>query len=445
MADLQIIPKTTGELRPYSRNARTHSPKQIAEIAASIEAFGFNNPVLIDKNNGIVAGHGRVEAAKQLGIATVPTIRLEHLSEAQKRAYIIADNRLAERRAGIAKYFAIELQNLADFELDIDVSAITGFATPEIDVLIAEISTPSHRSQTRPTPCPTVTGPAVPASATSGRSAASPHLRRRDCPPETYERGWLAGKNAQMVFTDPPYNVHIDGHVSGLGKAKHRGFAMASGEMTEAEFTGFLSTVFAQPCRGFGRRRHSFRCDGLAPHRRGRWRRPVAPIPLSRTCASGPRPTAAWVRSTARSTRWSSSLRAAPRLISTTSNSAATAATARTFGATPAPTRSRPRRRSCHASDRQASRARCRCDPRAARHGRHCTVLDAFAGSGTTLVAAQDRPARLRHRARPALLRRRPPPAWRSPSRRVTRRDWPMHFAAVAARADCAATRGHRP
>ncbi|MBX9927116.1 MAG: ParB/Srx family N-terminal domain-containing protein [Hyphomicrobiaceae bacterium] len=92
MTSLTIEHRPPDALKPYGRNARTHSPKQISEIAASIKAFGFNNPVLVDKDDGIVAGHGRVEAAKQLGLATVPTIRLEHLSEAQKRAYILADN-----------------------------------------------------------------------------------------------------------------------------------------------------------------------------------------------------------------------------------------------------------------------------------------------------------------------------------------------------------------
>jgi ParB-like chromosome segregation protein Spo0J len=84
-------------LKPYSSNARTHSPKQIAEIASSIKAFGFNNPVLIDKAGTIIAGHGRVEAAKKLGLDGVPCLRLEHLSDAQKRAYILADNKLAEK------------------------------------------------------------------------------------------------------------------------------------------------------------------------------------------------------------------------------------------------------------------------------------------------------------------------------------------------------------
>ncbi|MBA4174913.1 MAG: DNA methylase N-4, partial [Hyphomicrobium sp.] len=135
---LTIEHRPPGDLKPYALNARTHSPKQIAEIAASIRAFGFNNPVLIDKDGGIVAGHGRVEAAKLLGLATVPTIRLEHLTEAKKRAYILADNKLAEKAGWDREILAIELQHLMSIEVDFDITA-TGFELPEIDVLIDEL------------------------------------------------------------------------------------------------------------------------------------------------------------------------------------------------------------------------------------------------------------------------------------------------------------------
>jgi DNA modification methylase len=230
-----------GNLKPYSRNARTHSPKQIAAIAASIKSFGFNNPVLIDKDNGIVAGHGRVEAAKLLDLATVPTLRLEHLTDAQKRAYILADNKLAEKAGWDREILAIELQNLMAIELDFDISA-TGFEMPEIDVLIEGL-------EERPTKAdladevPLAEGPAV--TRLGDIWQIGPH--RLICgdaiAAETYQR-LLAGETTQLVFTDPPYNVKIDGHVSGLGAVKHREFAMASGEMTEAEFTTFLGRVF---------------------------------------------------------------------------------------------------------------------------------------------------------------------------------------------------------
>ena len=241
MTRLTIEHRPPDALRPYGRNARTHSPKQIAEIAASIKAFGFNNPVLIDKDDSIVAGHGRIEAAKQLGLPTVPTIRLEHLSEAQKRAYILADNKLAEKAGWDREILAIELQNLMELELDFDVS-ITGFAMPEIDVLISDLE--SKPSKTDPADeVPEVAGTAV--TRPGDIWQVGPH--RLICGDATFAETFsrlLAGEAAQMIFTDPPYNVKIDGHVTGLGSVKHREFAMASGEMTEVEFAHFLGKVF---------------------------------------------------------------------------------------------------------------------------------------------------------------------------------------------------------
>lgn len=230
-----------GGLKPYTRNARTHSAKQIAQIAASIKAFGFNNPVLVDRQGTIIAGHGRVEAAKQLGLATVPAIRLEHLSEAEKRAYILADNRLAEKAGWDPEILAIELQHLIELEVDFDIS-VTGFELPEIDVLIDGLETTSAKADPADA-VPAVEGPVV--TRLGDLWHIGPH--RLICgdatTPETYAR-LLAGERAQMVFTDPPYNVPIKGHVSGLGSVQHREFAMASGEMSEAEFTRFLSGVF---------------------------------------------------------------------------------------------------------------------------------------------------------------------------------------------------------
>jgi ParB-like chromosome segregation protein Spo0J len=128
--------RPTSSLRPYSGNARTHSPKQIKQIARSIDRFGFNNPVLIDDDDQILAGHGRVEAAKQLRMKTVPCVRLSHLSEADKRAYVLADNRLAEKAGWDNEILAIELQQLVDVGFDID---LTGFEPAETDLIIEGI------------------------------------------------------------------------------------------------------------------------------------------------------------------------------------------------------------------------------------------------------------------------------------------------------------------
>lgn len=243
MADLEITHVPAAALRPYARNARTHTPKQIAQIAASIRAFGFNNPILIDRDGEIIAGHGRVTAAKMLGLDTVPCVRLEHLTEAQKRAYILADNKLAEKAGWDREILAIELQHLTSLDLDFDVT-ITGFEIGEIDLLLGA----SQNGDTTADPADEV--PAIPAGAAVTRRGdvwqmGSHRLICGDATdPATYAR-LLAGEKAQMVFTDPPYNVKIDGHVCGLGAIKHREFAVASGEMTEAEFTRFLTTVFA--------------------------------------------------------------------------------------------------------------------------------------------------------------------------------------------------------
>lgn len=241
MRQLQVITLPIASLRPYSRNARTHSAKQIAQIAASVRTFGFNNPVLVDKDGVIIAGHGRVDAAKTLGLETVPAIRLEHMSEAEKRAYILADNKLAEKAGWDSEILAIELQNLIDLDIDFDIS-ITGFEMPEIDVLIGDLDT----KPAKPDPAdavPDVVGPAL--TRTGDIWQIGPHrlICGDSLQSETYAR-LLDGDRAQMVFTDPPYNVRIDGHVSGLGKAQHREFAMASGEMSVPEFTTFLRSVF---------------------------------------------------------------------------------------------------------------------------------------------------------------------------------------------------------
>ena len=133
MPHMAIEPMRVGKLRPYAKNARTHSKKQIKQIARSIERFGFTNPVLISDENEIMAGHGRVEAAKLLGIECVLTLRLSHLTEAQRRAYVIADNKLAQNAGWDRDVLAIELQALIDLEFDIE---LTGFSLAEVDILL---------------------------------------------------------------------------------------------------------------------------------------------------------------------------------------------------------------------------------------------------------------------------------------------------------------------
>jgi DNA modification methylase len=226
------------DLRPYPNNARTHSKKQIRQIANSIEKFGFCNPVLIDDARQIIAGHGRVEAAKLLGINAVPTCRLSHLREADKRAYILADNKLAENAGWDKQLLAIELQGLIDLNVEIE---LTGFDMPEIDVILEDASEATGASN----------GPedAVPQSPVVTRTGdlwvlGNHRLLCGDARDQASYDRLLEGAKAEFVFTDPPSNVAIDGNVCGLGRIRHRDFAMGCGEMSEVEFTTFLQTVF---------------------------------------------------------------------------------------------------------------------------------------------------------------------------------------------------------
>jgi len=133
MSDLKIEMLPVSGLKPYERNSRTHSPIQIKQIEASIKEFGFTNPVLIDGKNGIIAGHGRVVAARNLGMASVPCVRLDHLTKAQKKAYIIADNQLALNAGWDFDVLAVEIDELNDEGFDLD---LLGFSKDELNELI---------------------------------------------------------------------------------------------------------------------------------------------------------------------------------------------------------------------------------------------------------------------------------------------------------------------
>jgi ParB-like chromosome segregation protein Spo0J len=132
---LAIEQVSVRSLKPYPRNARRHSKVQINQIAASITRFGFNNPILVADDGEIVAGHGRLAAAKLLGLETVPTLRLSHLSEAERRAYVIADNKLALNAGWDREMLAIELQGLVELDFEIE---LTGFSLAEVDIVLDE-------------------------------------------------------------------------------------------------------------------------------------------------------------------------------------------------------------------------------------------------------------------------------------------------------------------
>jgi hypothetical protein len=232
---LSVDYKPVSELKPLAQNSRTHSKHQIRQIANSIKAFGFTNPVLLDKNGVVIAGHGRWEAAKLLGILQVPTIRLENLSPDQIRAYVIADNRLAEKAGWDKSILAIELQHLLTIDGDFDVT-ITGFEIPEIDLLLSGTDKPDPDDSFE------VSDILEPTSQPGSLWQLGRHrvLCASAIEPGSYSK-LMGTRRADVVFVDPPYNVVIDGHASGNGAVRHREFQMASGEMSEFEFASFLT------------------------------------------------------------------------------------------------------------------------------------------------------------------------------------------------------------
>ncbi len=230
-----------GLLKLDPKNPRLHSRKQVRQIANSIMSFGFNVPVLIDAEATVIAGHGRVLAARELGWSEVPTIAIEHLDAAQRRAFAIADNRLTENSAWNDQLLAEQLKELSILDLDFDLET-TGFDMGEIDLRIESLDKKSA------TPDPADQLPAIQEQAISRLADLWLLGRHRVLCGNALEQNAYASlmetAKAQLIFTDPPYNVPIQGHVSGLGSVHHREFPMASGEMSEGEFERFLLTCF---------------------------------------------------------------------------------------------------------------------------------------------------------------------------------------------------------
>jgi DNA modification methylase len=220
-----------GTLRPDPRNARTHPKQQINQIVASIRQFGFVNPILADPDGRIIAGHGRLMAAKAMGLADVPTIYIPGLSETQKRALRIADNKIALGAGWDLDVLKMELTELGSLDLDFDLS-VTGFSTGELDVILNGSADPDDEA------IPEV--PASPRTRLGDIWILGEHrVGCGDARDLDFVRRLIGDEAAiDAAFLDPPYNVRISGHANAVGR--HREFAMASGEMDEAEFRAFL-------------------------------------------------------------------------------------------------------------------------------------------------------------------------------------------------------------
>ncbi len=234
---LSITYQPIDALKPYSRNPRTHSNHQIRQIANSIREFGFTNPVLVNADKQIIAGNGRVQAAKLLGMTQVPVIQFENMTADQVRAYVIADNKLAANAGWDNAILAIEFQYLMTVDATIDLS-VTGFEIAEIDFILQ----PEENKKIEEVPGPR--GDSTVSQVGDVWQLGKHRILCGSALEEISFEALLQGRKAQMVFADPPYNVVIDGNVSGKGAVKHGEFVMASGEMDEAQFTQFLTASF---------------------------------------------------------------------------------------------------------------------------------------------------------------------------------------------------------
>jgi ParB-like nuclease family protein len=232
---LEYVPLTSILANPI--NPRKHSRQQIEALAQSIESFGFNAPILVDSENRIVAGHARVEAARLVGLEEVPVVRLEHLSEQKAKAYMLADNKLTDRSSWDDAKVAIILKDLSEMALEFEIEA-TGFETAEVDLRL-QLLDPSEDGADSADDFEDLVGPPVSRLADLWR--LGPHSLLCGSSLDSHVYGvLLGGEKASAVFTDPPYNVPMKGHAGGKGRRKHREFRMASGEMTNDAFRGFL-------------------------------------------------------------------------------------------------------------------------------------------------------------------------------------------------------------
>ncbi len=235
-SSLVVIYRPVDSLTPDPRNARTHPKRQLDQITASIREFGFTNPILIDPDGKVIAGHGRLLAAKQIGMDDVPTITLAGLSDAQKRALRLADNKIALNAGWDTDLLKLELSDLATLEVDFDLS-LTGFSTGEIDVILEGAADPDDEI------IPAL--PATPRTNPGDIWILGEH--RIGCgdgrDPDFLQA--VVGEKTQVdaAFLDPPYNVRITGHANARGR--HREFAMASGEMSEDAFRAFLTDTLS--------------------------------------------------------------------------------------------------------------------------------------------------------------------------------------------------------
>ncbi len=232
-----ITEVTIGKIRPSRNNARTHSKRQVEQIIAAVRRFGWTYPILVDDEGNILCGVGRWLAAQKMGLTKVPVIPLSHLGEIEKRALMLADNKIAANSGWDRNVLARELGELSVLlpEIDLDIE-IKGFSAPEVDMLLGELIDPEADPADLPP------APAQTAVSQKGDlwTLGEHRLACGDACLETDVHVLMGGDSAAMIFADTPYNRAIRAIV-GRGKIKHREFAAASGEMSPAQFIKFLT------------------------------------------------------------------------------------------------------------------------------------------------------------------------------------------------------------
>ena len=225
-------------LKRYERNAKIHTKQQVAKLVQSMKTFGVVTPILVDKEYEVIAGHGRLDALKELGYAKVPILKLEHLTEVQDKAYRLADNRIAEDAEYDKQLLKIELEELS--LSDEFVITDTGFNIAEVDEIIIDDYATEQNEPDKADDINSLID--IPAKVKFGDlwTLGNHKILCGDAlKPESYEN-LLKGEQASLIITDAPYNVKINGHAGGKGKTKHKEFAMASGEMSDSEFEKFV-------------------------------------------------------------------------------------------------------------------------------------------------------------------------------------------------------------
>src|SRR3984893_1143428 len=236
LIEVQIEYRAVAELILDSRNPRQHSQRQVNQLADSIREFGFVMPVVADERGQVVIGHGRVLAAKKLRMPRIPVVEIRHLSPAQLKAFRIADNRLAQNAHWDERLLGENLLELKELDRDFDLS-ITGFSLPEIDLAIQKLSEAPVEDIDDAT---SVTG--VPICQIGDVWELDAHrVYCGDARSETAFDKLMQDGHAHVVIVDPPYNVPIQGHVSGKGKIRHREFAHGVGELSREDFIRFLA------------------------------------------------------------------------------------------------------------------------------------------------------------------------------------------------------------